>query len=691
MQPRETVRAEPVRESLYKVKPGPSGELVTHEGKKFDIFTYSKSKYGDTHAAREYGFALADKATTQFPELVFSKDRVLVTSSAFKANPTSSNNIAQGFFEKVNYSRYLNGQAPTDKIKIVRPTVIEGDFGKQSKEEREASLRNEPFYIDKALAEGSHLIVIDDVVITGANEQKIEDTVDPLGLLSLYFFYAVEMDARTAKKDPSIENRMNHGFVKNVTDMLKIIDAQKHYTMLQRVTKSILRPINSPEDIHDFLQPRDNEFLYGLYTSAINDGIGKMSTYQPSLEIVERELQERGKLVFGHLIPPEVSSERDILHDITAIRKLKEQQAEGRPLRLAFLDIDDTITGTPEEQTQVRELLRDKGYITIFVTSRSAEMVMSEDAYGKSKHELQRPEPKLAKNDSRRTVAFADSLSVETALYDPDIIISSTGTDILTRQENGSYSQDKIFRKNELRASKEWRNDTLKVLQSIDPAGELFRLSYIESEQKYADGISYVYPHDLRIRVEFTGQDDQAVGRQKAELKTKLQEIAKISPELKDHVNNIRLTDESNPKKGKYASYITPIQGSKAHAVDYAIDQICHQLHIGRSELEVLIAGDSMPDLEMGMNAGEGTHVRFIVPGGARIESLFTEPTTLYAGEEVDLRRSALRATTQRGIFKYGEGDSEREIVLARDAFHQTVAASSIIAFLNQQQTPKVL
>lgn len=684
MQPRETVRA-----SLYQVRPDTRGKLVTQEGKEFDIVTYSKSKYGDGNVAREYGFALAYIAATQFQELVFSEEKVLVTSSAFKSLPTSSHNIAQGFLDKVNHLRYLNGQKPTDKIKIVRPTVIEGDFGEQSKEDRLSSLRSEPFYIDEDLVKDSHLIVIDDVVITGANEQKIKDTVDPLGLLSLSFFYAVDMDTTTAMQDPSIEDGMNHGFVKNLTHLGQIIDAQKYYAMLQRETKSILRTTttNSLEDIHEFLQSRDNEFLYGLYTSAINDGIGKMHTYQPSLELVERDLQKRGKLVFGQLIPPEVSSERDILHDITAIRKLKEQQAEGRPLRLAFLDIDDTISGTPEEQTHVRELLDDKGYVTIFVTSRSAEMTMSEDAYGKSKHGLQRPEPKLGKNDSGRTVAFADTLSVETALYDPDIIISSTGTDILTRQENGSYSQDKIFRKNELRASKEWRNDTLKVLQHIDPDDELFRLSYIESEQNYEDGTSYVYPHDLRIRVEFTGKDDEAVKLQKDELKKKLQEIAKISPELKEHVNNIRLTDESNPKKAKYASYITPIQGSKAHGVDYAIDQICQQLHIERGELEVLIAGDSMPDLEMGIKAGKGTNVRFIVPGGARIQHLFTEPITLYAGEETPLQRSALRETPQSGIFQYDEGnDSKREIVLAGDVFPQTVAASSLIAFLKQQQ-----
>jgi len=680
---------ETIRKSLYQVTPDAGGKLFTQAGNEFDSVAYSRSKYGDVNVAREYGFALAYQAAAQSPELVFSEESVFVTSSAFKSNPTSSNNIAQGFFDAVNYFRYLNGQDPTDKIKIVRPTVIEGDFGEQSKEDRDASLREEPFYVDKALVEGSHLIVIDDVVITGANEKKIEDTVDPLGLLSLYFFYAVEMDAEAAKKDPSIENRMNHGLVNNLTHLGQIIDAQKHYAMLQRVTKSILRPTNSPEDIHKFLQSRDNEFLYGLYTSAINDGLGNKQAFQPSLEIVEGALQERGQLVFGRLNPPEASSERDILHDITAIRKLKERQAEGLPLRLAFLDIDETISGTPAEQTQVRKLLDDKGYVTIFVTSRSAEMVMSTDAYGKSKHELQRPEPKLGKNDSGRTVAFADTLSVETALYDPDIIISSTGTDILTRQENGSYSQDKIFRKNELRASKEWRNDTLKVLQHIDPDDELFRLSYIESEQNYEDGTSYVYPHDLRIRVEFTGKDDEAVKQQKAELKTKLQEIAKISPELKEHVNNIRLTDESNPKKGKYASYITPIQGSKAHGVDYAIDQICQQLHIKRSELEVLIAGDSMPDLEMGMKAGKGTNVRFIVPGGARIQSLFTEtePITLFAGEETALQRSALTETPQRGIFRYdGANDSEREIVLAGDVFPETVAASSIIAFLKHQQ-----
>ncbi len=677
------------RLSLYQVKPNAAGRLITQAGKELNTESYSRSKYGDVDVAREYGFELADLFATQHPQLIFGNEKVLVTSSAFKSLPTSSHNIAQGFIDEVNYLRYLEDLPPTDKIKIVRPNVIEGDFGQQSQAERQASLANEPFYVDKELVKGAHLVVIDDVVITGSNERKIQDTVDNLGLLSLWFLYAVEMDAEAAAKDPAIENEMNHSHISNLQMLGAVVEAQKQYAMLQRVTKSILRPSNSKEELREFLKARDNDFLYGLYTASINDAISNMQSYRGSIEVLEAVLQERGLLSFGRLVPPGFSPERDIMHDNVAISKLKAAKEEGQPLRVAFLDIDDTISGTPDEQRRLRQLLEEQGYIIVFTTSRSSEMVMSEDAYGETRYNFNRPKPKLAKVEGRRVVGFADSLENEAALFNPDIIISSTGTDILTKERSGGYFKDRIFERNVLHTNSEWRSNTLELLRLIDPDKALFNLSYIESPQNYDNGDSYVYPHDNRIRIEFTSDGDLSASQRKNEFQRRLKVLydnkSTLSTALQREIANMQITDESNPNSGRFALYLTPQNGTKASSVDYVIDQLCAAVKVDRRSFEVLIAGDSMPDLEMGLNATIGTRARFFVPRGARIAQVFTDPAaTEFAGTDVQGIKSRILQVDDAIRISLPNGRT-RKVVLGDHVPSATSPASSFIGFLEQE------
>jgi len=128
-----------------------------------------------------------------------------------------------------------------------------------------------------------------------------------------------------------------------------------------------------------------------------------------------------------------------------AAHKLRLQVAHGRPLHLACLDIDSTLTGDSSLAGAVRSRLEDEGYVIAFDTSRTEEMVMSRESYERSVRAgaLSRPEPHLG-HDGGSRVFVAPEQDQPRGILDGDIIAGSTGTHILVRQPDGAYLPDRV-------------------------------------------------------------------------------------------------------------------------------------------------------------------------------------------------------------------------------------------------------
>lgn len=92
--------------------------------------------------------------------------------------------------------------------------------------------------------------------------------------------------------------------------------------------------------------------------------------------------------------------------------------AAGQPLRLAFLDIDGTLTGAPADQARLRTRLEQQTYVITFVTHRAAELCQSSPATD--------------------TTEFL-------GLLDPDIIAGKLGNEIMVRQTTGRYQPDRSY------------------------------------------------------------------------------------------------------------------------------------------------------------------------------------------------------------------------------------------------------
>ncbi|HEX8965910.1 MAG TPA: hypothetical protein VF820_05760 [Patescibacteria group bacterium] len=366
-------------------------------------------------------------------------------------------------------------------------------------------------------------------------------------------------------------------------------------------------------------------------------------------------------------------------------KKLLQRKNAHKPLKIAFLDIDSTLTGDEKSIKQTKIQLKKMGYQLVFVTARTEEMVMSEIEYKKSKQlGFSRPKPYVSLKNGK--YVYKDPAKENNNFVNPDIIIGSTGTQILIKQSQGGYIADTSFEKLFGVSSKCWREQTKKIIAQADPKKRA-KFATIEFEESYKNHISDIYPPKYRIKLLFKSILDK---------KTFISNIKKIistsyitRKESRFEKSGIRIIDESNTLHNKFAIYITPALGNKGNAVNHVVTNICQYLKISQDDIHVILAGDSYPDLAMLFYGAKGTNATAILVGGSRLSNiLITKEINEYAGEDLSLFKNNMQKHKEKiGYFYFTENLHEiynRNIVIGDLAYPHTKGPATLLAFLNQ-------
>lgn len=328
--------------------------------------------------------------------------------------------------------------------------------------------------------------------------------------------------------------------------------------------------------------------------------------------------------------------------------------------KFAFIDIDNTLTGngsgTGNSQLimQVRKLLKKKSYLFCPTTSRTEEMMMSQKTYEKSKeiYFLKRPPPKLFFDQG--LYYYKDPLLVEPlGILDGEIIISSSGSKIFVKQTNNAYQEDICFYDKAFPDPQTWRNTVTTQINNINNVKNIVKLSSIEYADRYSSGTNNVYPPDYRIQLFFTSIKDKLF------FISKLLKIKKSSKDVS--INTLNITYDSDPKKNKISVYLTPKNG-KIDAVNHVMEHLRLDLDITAPEL--LLVGDSWPDLEMGLfSAVDIPNGTFFLVGGSRLRNFIQ--------------------TDDKGVYYYKGNGYERKVVIGDIIFPGKVGPDSLIEFLS--------
>jgi len=260
----------------------------------FSPASYSRYKYGSVTAADTFARALAAAFGERHPGIAWAP-RLLMTSSPYSCVPTAATTLARRMRPALNDARTSYGLSPVPLVQVDRIGTSAGDYGTLSAAARDrrmaaSTLSFRRFRPDQV--HGAHLLVIDDVRVTGAHQRCLMRASEELPLESRAFLYIASFSGPGGGDlDPTLEDALNHAAVKTLDDLAQIVEAGD-FAWNVRVCKFVLSPVNR-HDLPRFLARVPGWFVRGLHRNSSRDGYAAMSLYAPSHAVVSAELARR--------------------------------------------------------------------------------------------------------------------------------------------------------------------------------------------------------------------------------------------------------------------------------------------------------------------------------------------------------------------------------------------------------------
>jgi len=216
-----------------------SSPLEKDQDGSLNFYRYSRFKFGDGKIAKQYGYSLAD---LWFKERGFdffnNTPRVVVYSSPFNYIPPAADSIARFFIERMEgYAFNMGFKTLFTYGKIHREAFYSIDYGNLDVASRQKLISSDPCTIDMELAQGNHLVFIDDVIITGTHERLIEAMLYKYRIdesKTDFCYYAQLLGDAPAH----IEGKLNYSAISSIYDIVNIMDSPD-FMINMRVCKHV--------------------------------------------------------------------------------------------------------------------------------------------------------------------------------------------------------------------------------------------------------------------------------------------------------------------------------------------------------------------------------------------------------------------------------------------------------------------
>ena len=260
----------------------------------FSAACYSKYKYGSVSATEAFASALAGAFDDRYPDLTRAP-KLLMTSSPYNYVPTAATTLARRLRPVLNAARARHRLPPVPFVQVERIGTSAGDYGTLSAGAREQLMATNVVSFRRfrsTALRGAHLLIVDDVRVTGAHQRCLADASEELPLATRTFLYIASFaDAPIGSFDPTQEDRLNHAAVRSLDDLGGIVEGDD-FTWNVRVCKFILAPSNR-DQLPGFLARMPRWFVRDLHRNSRGDGYARMDLYAPSHAIVGAELSRR--------------------------------------------------------------------------------------------------------------------------------------------------------------------------------------------------------------------------------------------------------------------------------------------------------------------------------------------------------------------------------------------------------------
>lgn len=269
---------EEIRVAPYTLDVDANGTITEIHGKPFDKVAFSRLKFGSfadlKHFAREIVGALP---------LGSIDDNTIITSAAYTYTPTAGSLLARHVQTMLNAGR----KNPLDILKLHTPPIDE-NYSSLSLEGRRAYLDRSPYHIDKELVRGKHILVVDDICVTGGHEEGVRRLLRKVKVAKITFAYVATMDTHG---NTPIENQLNNMAVNSLDDLEKILSGEG-----AAITEKTCKYILGEQDLKKlefFLVWVPENVVYRIYAAAVNNGYSQNSAYAPQIALLRTEMMRR--------------------------------------------------------------------------------------------------------------------------------------------------------------------------------------------------------------------------------------------------------------------------------------------------------------------------------------------------------------------------------------------------------------
>lgn len=254
--------------------------IFDHTGRLFDAYAYSRFKYGSKYMTKHYAQKMQTLLQQEFPHL-WDLPSLWLTSSAYKFVATASHGLAENLYQQ----SFEQHSFATKFVKIGRTRLFPADYGNLSQAEREAIMQQVDlqFELDYHLPQPEDLLIIDDIRITGAHENRLIEFAEREGFKRVYFAYIAQL---SPKAEPTTEHWLNHTAIRDLRDLWNLW-TEEGCLLNARICKFLLSYTHL-KSLARFADALPTELSTHIAEAMWQDGYAHMDMYTQNWEIWEK-------------------------------------------------------------------------------------------------------------------------------------------------------------------------------------------------------------------------------------------------------------------------------------------------------------------------------------------------------------------------------------------------------------------
>lgn len=255
-------------------------EVATaHTSEPFDFHRYGEFKYGRRSVAESFGRLMAEYLLQLLADQVRPAEELVVLGTPYKNLPNAARLLA------LTVERYLRlSGVRSSYSRIYQDHVGEGVYGMFTQAERDERNNRKNRFFDPRLLEGRHIVVVDDIRITGSIQRSIARLLEPVPKLSLTVASLAQLDPEVAGRKPQLEHQLNHVAVRNLDDVIRLMNDPDDFSLVTRVVRYVLQ--SNTTELQQFLDGLRPRQVITLHEAIVEERYDQIMDYRTTAQTI---------------------------------------------------------------------------------------------------------------------------------------------------------------------------------------------------------------------------------------------------------------------------------------------------------------------------------------------------------------------------------------------------------------------